>query len=385
MVPDTDIDEIIQFYNSQALHRLQSLSCRETFLEVCGKRTSETAHTAFLKWLFENKEFSRLPLSPTITFIRLYSLKAHQQPKIHTYSNKLLEDLLKKFRTGEIKSIEKIIVRTEVPTTDRRFVDLELLVTLSNDNKLRCCIENKLYTKEHDKQCDAYYTFYENKSITDNIPNIYIFLSPDEDNSTTNPHYVHILYQELYDSVLFPLYEYFREHHSNRSISYLKEYIDTLTSFSLEQNFSPIVMSNEYKELLQEIYNNHRDIFFEAIHMYGNKEEKDLINKTSYSISYSGGKIIYAIGYTKMAKAVIETLLANGVTEPEIINNLGTVDIKNFDSTVVSEESKMGSSSRYQKKPIGSTALYLNNQWNADKAKAFISLAKSKYPKLSVK
>lgn len=86
-----------------------------------------------------------------------------------------------------------------------------------------------------------------------------------------------------------------------------------------------------------------------------------------------------------MAKAVIETLLANGVTEPEIINNLGTVDIKNFDSTVVSEESKMGSSSRYQKKPIGSTALYLNNQWNADKAKAFISLAKSKYPKLSVK
>ena len=377
MSTDTDINDVLQFYNSPALHKLQSLCSRKTFMEICGKSTSETAHSAFLKWLFENKEFSRLPLAPVITFLRLYSLKSFNQD-INAES-KILVD---KFRTGEIKSICNVTAKTEVPTTQKRFVDIELTITLNDGSKLRCCIENKIYSKEHDKQCEAYYQFYQSKD--DGIPTIYIFLSPDKGNITDNPHYVNITYQELYDSVLLPLYEYFNEHHSDRAISNLREYIETLTSIN-EDNYTPLVMSDEYKNLLKEIYNNHRDLFYAAIEAHGTDEEKNLTKKASYTVSFLDGKELSAIGYTKMAKTVIETLLDNGVSETEISNKFKEVDITGFDKTVVDDISSMGSPSRYQKKPIGSTTLYLNNQWNAAKANAFIAKIKAEFPQMSIR
>lgn len=375
MAQEKEINEILQFYSSPALHRLQSLCSRDTFMGICGKRTSETAHSAFLKWLFENNEFSRVPLSPIITFLRLYSLKSFGRD-----TDPSSRTLVNKFRTGEIKSVREVIGKTEVPTTEKRFVDLELIITLNDGSKLRCCVENKIYSKEHDNQCEVYYQFYHSKN---DIPTIYIFLSPEETNVTENPHYVNISYKELYDCVLVPLFDNFGEHHSSRAMSYLQEYIETLTSF--DEDYKPIVMSNEYKNLLKEIYDNHREMFFQAISEYGTEDEKKFVKKKSYSICYGGGNVISAIGYTKMARTVIETLLENGVSEKDILDTIGKVDVARFDQSVVDDVTTMGSASRYQKQPIGSTTLYLNNQWNDAKAKAVITKVKAAFPAISIK
>ena len=166
-------------------------------------------------------------------------------------------------------------------------------------------------------------------------------------------------------------------------MSYLQEYIETLTSF--DDDYNPIVMSNEYKNLLKEIYDNHREMFFQAISEYGTEDEKKFVKKKSYSICYGGGNVISAIGFTKMARTVIETLLENGVSEKDILDTIGKVDVQRFDQTVVDDVSTKGAESRYQKKPIGSTTLYLNNQWNDAKAKAFITKVKAAFPAISIK
>lgn len=242
-------------------------------------------------------------------------------------------------------------------------------------------IENKLFTKEHDNQCDAYVEHY--KSLNDNIPTLFIFLSPDVRNFTKNQNYIHILYQELYDSVLFPLYEYYREHHSGRSIAYLRDYIESLTSF--DENFNPIVMSNEYNDLLKEIYDNHKNLFLQAISRYGTEEEREIVNSINYDISYNNGIIKQAVGYTKMARTVIETLLGNGIAVSEVLAKLSKVNISGFDSSVVVDINNMGAFSRYQKKPIEGTSIYVSNQWNKDKARKFIDLVRTAFPKLRIK
>lgn len=372
------IVEIQQFYNSDALHKFQSLSSRQTFLEICKKRISETVHSAVLKWLFENNEFARLPLSPIVTLLRLYASKAYEQKTDvdKTFINEIL--------SGKIKSISNVQGFTEQSIKDNRRVDIELLFDLDNGAKGRICIENKLFTKEHDNQCGAYYDHFTSKH--DGRKNLFIFLSPEPTNVTNERHFVNLLYQDLYDSVLYPLFTHYKEHHSERSIAYLKDYIDTLTSISEE--YKPIVMSTEYKELLTELYKNHRDLFFEAISFAGTEEDKAMINQATggnyeYKITYGNQVPETVTGFTKMARRIIELLMEYGVSENEIITNLGEVRIQGFDSSVAVFADKMRAQSRYSKKPIetGNATIYVSNQWKKEKADSFIKLVKEKgYP-----
>ncbi len=378
---DIGIAEIQQFYNSEALHRFQSLTSRQTFLEICKKRTSETVHSAFLKWLFENSEFARLPLSPIVTLLRLYASKAYEQ------GADVDKDLIKEILSGNIKSVWNVEGYTEQQTSDNRRVDIELTFEYGNGKKGRICIENKLYTKEHNGQCAAYYRHYSN--LNDGRINLFIFLSPDSSTTTAEPHYVNLTYQDIYDSVLYPLYNNYKEHHSNRSINYLKEYIDTLTAISEE--YQPIVMSNEYKELLTEIYKNHRDLFFEAISYAGTKEDKDLANQATgknivYAVQYDDSDAKVAKGFTKLARIVIEMLLEHGVSDNEIKEKIGKIDIPKFDQTVLDFESTKGADSRYNKTPIVTSEhkIYVSNQWNNDKATKFIELATKAFNKLKI-
>lgn len=378
---DIGIAEIQQFYNSEALHKFQSLTSRQTLLEICKKRTSETVHSAFLKWLFENAEFARLPLSPIVTLLRLYASKAYEQ------GTNVDKGLIKEILSGNVKSVWNVEGYTEQHTSDNRRVDIELIFDYGNCKKGRICIENKLYTKEHNNQCAAYYRHY--SELNDGRINLFIFLSPDSSNTTAEPHYVNLTYQDIYDSVLYPLYNNYKEHHSNRSINYLKEYIDTLTAISEE--YQPIVMSNEYKELLTEIYKNHRDLFFEAISYAGTDEDKALANQATgtnlvYTVQYGDSEPKVAKGYTKLARIVIESLVENGVSDNEIKNKIGKVDFPGFDKTVLDFESTKGADSRYNKTPIETAEhkIYVSNQWNKDKANIFIELATTTFTELKI-
>ncbi|MCM1005569.1 MAG: PD-(D/E)XK nuclease family protein [Prevotella sp.] len=389
---DINIEDIQRFYNSDALHRLQSLMCRESLLEICRMRTWETAHSAFLKWLFTNEEFNRLPLSPIVTLLRLYAANAYIQDSPNKQFAK--PELLEKLLSGGIKSVTSVVGGVELSTSNKRRIDIQLsLKYLDNSvqKEIRICVENKMFSKEHTDQCAEYYNHYE--QLSDNIPTLFIFLSPDSSNVTKDPHYVHLLYQELYDSVLYPLYKHYRGHHSKRAIFYLKEYMNSLTS--INEDYNPIVMSNEYKNLLKQIYENHRDLFFEVINECGTDDEKKAVKAAT------GGNIVYAIsnsttgnaesvsGFTKMARRVVELLLQNNIPVSEINTKLGKVNITGFDSTVADLPENKGASSRYSRRPIedeqtNTPILYVSNQWNRDKADLFIKKIEENYPFISI-
>lgn len=373
------ISDIRSFYDSSALHRIESLRNRETFMELCRIRTWETSHSSFLKWLFSNSEFARLSLSPVINLVRLYAAKAIDQ-HVDDVDTHILNDFL----SGGVRNARNMLGEIELSTDNKRRIDIELVFEYNDDKRLRICIENKLYSSEHTDQCAEYYNYYKRKG--DGIPTIFIFLSPDKSNRTDEPHYVNMTYQELYDSVLKPLQKYHSEHHCNRYIQYVNDYIDSLTS--IRNNYKPIVMSSEYKELLKEIYENHRDLFLEVINEWGTEEEKKLVNVSTggnikYTITTPNGGIDSALGFTRMARLVIAKLVKQ-VKAQDLVDKLGKIRIPNFDTEGICFPETKGADSRYSKSPIqtpNGLLIYVSNQWNKAKADKFIQQVKdAKFP-----
>lgn len=377
-----DISDITKFNNSDALHRIESLRKRESFMELCRLRTWETAHSSFLKWLFSNTEFARLSLSPIVNLLRLYASKSIEQ-NVHTIDNEIIDEFL----SGKIRNVANVLGEVELLTDNKRRIDIELVFEYDGDKKLRVCIENKLYSSEHTDQCAEYYKYYERKD--DGIPTVFIFLSPDKNNITTEEHYANITYQELYDSVLRPLQQHYREHHSSRSIQYVNDYIDTLTS--IRNNFKPIVMSREYKALLKQIYDNHRDLFLEVISEYGTEDEKKLARESTggnikYTVTMPNGETISAPGFTRMARLVVERL-AQQEDSQVLVEKLGKIRVPNFDTEGICFADSKGADSRYQTKPIETpdgTIIYISNQWNKTKANKFIELVRTAGFKISI-
>lgn len=372
------ISDIRGFYNCDALHRIESLRNRETFMELCRIPTWETSHSSFLRWLFSNPEFARLSLSPVINLVRLYAAKAIEQQV-----NDIHVSVLNDFLSGAVRTARNVLGEVELSTDNKRRIDLELVFEYNEGKRLRICIENKLYSFEHTGQCAEYYNYYQRKN--DGIPTIFIFLSPSVNNNTKHPKYVNLIYQELYDSILRPLQEHYAEHHCSRSIQYVNDYIETLTS--IRNDFKPIVMSSEYKELLKQIYENHRDLFLEVINECGTEGEKKLIQEftggnINYTITVPNGKPACVSGFTRMARTVIEKL-AEKVDPQELVDKLGKIRVPNFDSEGICFPETKGADSRYSKTPVEANGqfIYVSNQWNKAKADQFINLVKrAKFP-----
>ena len=242
-----NIDYLYDFINSKALLKIMAMQNEITLLDIAGKRDSESVHTSMLAWILSTPEFLNIPLPPALLMSQLVISKGIKDSKL-TVGSECLKSVYVTPLSLDVNA------STEWTFKNKKRIDICVELIINDVTKFRLWIENKLYTPAGYKQLESYYDSVQELADNDNCCNLFIFISPDIENSPNHNAFIHITYQELYDSVLLPLLDQLRDKANSKSVRYLNEYIATLES--IDNTFTPLVKSMEYSECLKEIYDN---------------------------------------------------------------------------------------------------------------------------------
>ena len=177
-------------------------------------------------------------------------------------------------------------------------------------SKIRILIENKIDSSEGVNQCKKYYDYFEGDG-RDGYYNLYMYLAPQKTVELSSKFFIQITYQELLDSVLYPIAKY-KTGHSDSAL-YLREYINTITSIKTS---NILAMSDECKEQLKNLFNENKAIFDAFIDIalsdnpiYSAERIKAALND-EYKINYrdSNKKPETVKGHSKLAVAIARYL-----------------------------------------------------------------------------
>ena len=370
-------------YQSKEYHELIALRDRMTMLDIFKKSRSETIHSAMIAWCFENKEFQNIPEPSILFLLRLAASNAERQ------KDESPGDGRKRFLDGElwwsisankIKTAQVLDVKLEEKTNGGRS-DIAIKCNVSDgvkSYKIRVVIENKVDSKEHDEQCENYEKHYSKQKEQDEFDNIYLFLAPREpkDKLSSNK-FIKITYQELLDAVLLPMMCY-KSFYSERTINYLEEYINTITSIRTN---NILAMSNDTSSLLKDFFENNKDLIRAAVYSVAGENEE---LKEAFD-TIDNGTITYHIkfpepnlpeedisGHTKMAYRIAQ-YLAKKYPSSLLLTKYGTVN-----NTICSDKNFILGRQIYTSKMrklftgnaiqcIDHNNIFCSNQWIPDK------------------
>ncbi|MDE5567465.1 MAG: PD-(D/E)XK nuclease family protein [Muribaculaceae bacterium] len=371
--------EFTEFINSRALHKLLEMQNNTTLLNILGKTNSENAHTSMLAWIFSTPEFLNVTFPPALLLTQLAISKMIESDKSF-FESKYLKSISIKPLSLEVKA------STEWTFKNKKRIDICVEFCINKTDKFRLWIENKIFAPGGPNQLEDYYNAVQDLGDAKEYCNLFIFVSPSLENSPDHDKFIHITYQELYENVLLPLQEQLKDKAGSKCVKYLNEYIATLESIS--QSFNPIVKSIKYSECLKEIYDNYSDLFIAAISNCGTEDEKEVISKIShqFEIVFNEKREIIN-GYTALARRVLKLLLNTGVTQKELLQNLGKIydsECKDSDCRVADTKDTMGAPSCYSTKKLGRPYIYINNQWTPQKADCFIKQVHKYYPNIKI-
>ena len=371
--------EFTEFINSRALHKLLEMQNNTTLLNILGKTNSENEHTSMLAWIFSTPEFLNVTFPPALLLTQLAISKMIESDK-RFFDSKYLKSISIKPLSLEVKA------STEWTFKNKKRIDICVEFCINKTDKFRLWIENKIFAPAGPNQLEDYYNAVQDLADKEEYCNLFIFVSPSLKNAPDHDKFIHITYQELYENILLPLQDHLKDKADSKSVKYLNEYIATLESIS--QSFNPLVKSMKYSECLKEIYDNYSDLFIAAISKCGTDDEKSVISKISHQFEISfNDKLEIITGYTNLARRVFELLLKSGVSQSELLCNLGKIynpEHKNFDSRVADTKDEKGASSCYSTKTLGRPYIYISNQWTQEKADCFIKQVQKYYPNIKI-
>ena len=380
--PKISIEVFQKCYQSKEYHELIALRDRMTMFDIFKKSRSETIHSAMIAWCFENKEFQNIPEPSILFLLRLAASNAERQKDEYPNDGRkrfIDYDLWWSISANKIKNSQVLDVKLEERTKDGGRSDIAIKCNVNDgvkSYKIRVVIENKVDSKEHDEQCEKYATHYSNQK--DGFENIYLFLAPREpkDELSSNK-FIKITYQELHDAVLLPMMCY-KSFYSERTINYLEEYINTITSIRTN---NILAMSTDTSSLLKDFFENNKDLIRAAVYSVAGENEE---LKEAFD-TIDSGTITYHIkflepnlpeeevsGHTKMAYRIAQ-YLAKKYTKNELCSKYGTVN-----NTICSDKrfilDKQETTSTMRKLYTGNAIeckeggnIFCSNQWIPDK------------------
>lgn len=295
----------------EILHKLQQFNCdrdvmrlnrffsSSSILEALGVERSETKHSNFLHWLFSLPEINTIGISsPIMHLLDVIVRRAEQQSIKLDDHDQLKKDII----TRKLKvSIDE--VKTEVETTGVRYnnqtgrIDIWIKLKCSgvNYNMIHICIENKIWTNEHDDQTIKYFTYITGdktfskdivfdqkyqKPIDKGDKPIFVFLTPSSEYEMKNNwkkqcicnKYIRINYQDIVSEVLSPLLD--DDTTPNSIITKIDQYVRSLGIPSGKSNTtkdptkvsqSIMAVNEETKLLAQKIFDNYDDLIIKMI------------------------------------------------------------------------------------------------------------------------
>lgn len=368
-----------------------------SYQEIIGASHKELPHSNMLAWIFNRQDLNDAPQSPLHLLIRLIAAKAIEMAKdlkkdLSTYIND--RSLTTAVILDQVACVAGRCLREDTNTVNHAKGRSDLLIegkvvltSEKTEKDILIIIENKIKSKESPEQCRRYYEAYANRKEYRSYEKIFIYLAPDipagydvanSSNGLSSKHFIILTYQELYDYVLRPLWN-FRELFSNETSGVLESYIKTLTSLNDFSNST--VMDKETKDLLSQFFQENKELILAAVQTSQNTELIDDITaavnnnttRSKYTVSVSSKVLPGTFSRAGVFEQVVKRLVDLKKTYKEILelfdnaglgsNNLSeTQDKKNYKSPITIEGKKW----------------YLNvNKWTIDAIEKLIKLVSS--------
>lgn len=278
IINNTPLDRIkeliYQFEHDKTIKEIQNSYNTPTIWDIIKKTRSETCHTQFLAWLFNNKDFKGEPIKK---LLNLLQEKALQQSK--NYNKDLANSIKAKtlsIETYEAEAEKGINYKssTNKPSYGKGSIDIFIKCKTSEGRKINIVIENKIDAPETIKkkneeilyQTQAYYD-YITKEYSNAI-NIFVFLKPtygafEELKSKDKCYckeYIQINYQDILEKIIQPINS--KKKITERDSSLINDYIKILGKPSETKTKKTIIMAIEdtKKKLLKDFFIKNQDI-----------------------------------------------------------------------------------------------------------------------------
>ena len=384
---DTIKEKIAKAQNSNEYITLSNYYKSKSYMQITGVSRLEMAHSSMIAWLLNPKAHS-LGEYPLKKFLSLISV-AYDRSK--DCEAELSLELLLRFSCEDysIYGIEKLI--TEFPIQNdvakgiekNRRIDILIESKLLIDGEyftLPIIIENKVKSKEHDKQTESYYHWatqqYEGNEKY--LPPIFVYLTPSKKDKPDCKYFIKIDYQDIIDYVLEPSIKRCKE---DTTTYILKDYLRCLTFDDLMNDTcasvkGDVIMgySSEEKQLLKKFWDNNKELLYAVANVIDDADEadkktiqslKDGLRKRDYT-KYKYGDKIYD---TKrgLVFAVVSDYIKN-------TPNKGYDEIKEtFAGIVINQEEydKRKSKSDFDQFVHNGETYYISNQIQAGGKKLF--------------
>jgi hypothetical protein len=274
--------KIVDMYNDKTYQELKDYYGKTTIFNVLGIERNEKRHSAFLRWLFDNRSSHGLRDEPMKKLLRLYAL--------HMPKNEY-PDLNIMLMAGNYElEISEIVTEKPVKKSkgDDGRIDIWARLTISDkeeDNivSLVLIIENKIYSNEGDNQTQEYHNYFVKTNGVDDIP-IEVFLTPKGAKAPDCNSFKHITYPELLKDVILPLSNMAMPKDASQIIT---DYVRNLSKPSNEggKGYSVIATSDEEAKKLKDIYKEFHDLYYAAL-IAGNMEQiiKTIGNKENIEL-----------------------------------------------------------------------------------------------------
>lgn len=299
------IKQIIRFNADKSVIRLKEKYNETSFFEIIAKERSETTYSAFLKWLLQCSAVGTEELSPLMMLLDILVKKTEDNPcKDTEVSTELKNSILTRslFLNNITATVEKTVgsLANEInggnsvcsdedlrkiaaKSVDR--IDIFLQCDVSSSAKktrpMQIILENKIDSREgkekrkgesknntgvslYDKKASQTERYYM-ATQRDDVYQWYVYLTPDAvGDGPTDPHFIHITYQDIVDGIIAPLLA--STSLSSRTRFFLEEFRNQLTYPSLNgTSVQPsIAISNEQMGELTKIWTQYRDLITDA-------------------------------------------------------------------------------------------------------------------------
>ena len=295
------IKQIIRFNADKKVIRLKEKYNESSFFEIIAKERSETTYSAFLKWLLEGKSVGTEELSPLMMLLDILVKRTEDYPSPETCVSSNLKNgiLTRSLALNNITAtVEKsvgslaneIAGGNAVCTSDQLRsiaaksadrIDILLQCDVSAEGlksrPMQVIIENKIDSKEGRKknvgktgvavydqatQTERYYM----ATQQDDVYQWYVYLTPDysKDEEPTDPHFIHITYQDILDGIIIPLLA--SSSISSRARFFLEEFRNQLAFPSLNGvSVQPsIAIGNDQSKELTAIWKDYEMLITDA-------------------------------------------------------------------------------------------------------------------------
>ena len=285
-------NQIIDFYNDPLYQKLNAYYGKTTIFNILKIERNENRHSAFLAWLLDKNGSHGLGEVPLKKFMRMlaWADKDSKYDNPFLMGNYRIENMeVKTERPAETKGREK---------SGRVDIDIEFGYIFNigeNPSLVHVILENKIYTKEHDKQTKLYreWAIEDKEKRQKDIQIIGVFLSPEFtekcDGDTDNFKYVKITYDDLLKFVIEPLLALDM---SITTCNLLTDYVINLGQPVKVKKEDPndcetkddtiLALSNDNKDCFSKLYQNFTELIDTSLYSYAYKKEKTQLFKELY-------------------------------------------------------------------------------------------------------